>query len=138
MRLVPASWQEPQFAFINVERWSYPLAFLPPAAVAWQAVQATPAATAGCGRLAMPVCSIDVVAGGCGMVNPPTEMYMGMAAAPSQLGLVAVPVPGQEGHGLQSGVPETAGDELCLKVVNVAPGFTVMWPLPQRPPVPFP
>src|SRR2546427_11730271 len=105
MRLVPASWQEPQFAFINVERWSYPLAFLPPAAVAWQAVQATPTATAGCGRLAMPVCSIDVVAGGCGMGNPPTEMYMGMAAAPSQLGPVAVPLPRRAWPGAPCRVP---------------------------------
>src|SRR5256885_17026385 len=126
MRLVPASWQEPQFAFINVERWSYPLAFLPPAAVAWQAVQATPAATAGCGRLAMPVCSIDVVAGGCGMVNPPTEMYMGMAAAPSRLGLVGGAVPRPELHAPQAGGPLPGGFAASVEVRDGAPGLPLI------------
>ena len=47
IRLVPASWHEPQFELINVERWSYPMAGLPPVEVVWQVVQATPTATDG-------------------------------------------------------------------------------------------
>jgi len=54
----------------------------------------------------MPSCVVTVVAGGCGMVNPPTEMYCGEAPAPSQFGLADVPVPGQEWQELQSWVPE--------------------------------
>src|SRR3989442_12262467 len=81
----------------------------------------------------MPVCSIDVVAGGCGMVNPPTEMYIGMAAAPSQLGLVAVPVPGQGGHELQSGGPEGGGCARWFKGVYRAPGLAVSLRVGARP-----
>ena len=54
------------------------------------------------------VAAVVVAAGGFGIRNPPTAMYCGDAPAPSQLGLAAVPVPGQEWHELQSCDPETA------------------------------
>ena len=71
------------------------------------------------------------------MANPPTGMYMGIAPAPSQFGLEAVPVPGQEWHELQSWLPAVAENVLWSKAVNVAPGLTFMWQLLQRPVVPF-
>ena len=51
----------------------------------------------------MPACVVPAVAaGGEGMVNPPTRMYCGTPAAPSQLAADALPVPGHEWQDEQS------------------------------------
>ena len=45
-RSLPASWHAVQLELINAEAWSYPIACLPPAEVAWQVVH-VPAPTDG-------------------------------------------------------------------------------------------
>jgi hypothetical protein len=87
------------------------LAILPPAAVAWHVVQAMPLVLR-CGRLAIPACVVAVVAGGLGIVKPPTLRYIGAPRAPSQFRAVTVPVPGHEWQALQSSVPEALVNEL--------------------------
>jgi len=70
----------------------------------WQ-VEQVRVAVLGWGRLVMPVWVVGLVAGGSGILNPPTKMVWGAPPPPSQLGAEAVPVPGQAWRELQSCVP---------------------------------
>src|SRR5437899_1034783 len=134
-RLLPASWHALQLVRPSAAVWSYPIAGCPPVSEVWHAVQ-VPAVTVGCGRLATPPWSSGAGAGGAGTVKPPTEMYRGKSTAPSQFGADGVPVPGQEWHDEQSGVPGSADNALWSSTVKPGGGFTFMWQLLQRPMVP--
>jgi hypothetical protein len=61
----------------------------------------------------------------------------GAADAPSQLPVVAVPVPGQEWHELQSWLPGAAEKALWSSPGKLAAGLMFMWQLLHRAVVPF-